>query len=359
MRNRTYLIVVILSLLAILSSNPTLHAARSSRKEVIVYLSGDGYVRGWIVQNKLGGNSIITVEGENIPLRETDQIFSISTLKKELQKKKSDIEEEGDETKAYLHLMLWAKDRCLYEDTYTLAKKVVKRMGTKAERVVVDTLKWAEEKLALLKKASPPNPADFTWNEDDIQKIRFALLPLEGEAEDFRISVSTKLIREFIQNESHLFSSEEEKAEFLKAPPIKQVQFIKKHTGFKYQSEINITSDPVVIAEFKRLVYPLILKAYKDPKSKLSTFKLPIGKSAPAQIYGCFYLIDSEKYLPEKLIDHSSPESSKLIEYLEESRKLPEATKQRIIEWIKTLPEKNIDQIVDLIEENDPLKKGK
>ncbi len=347
-------VLPILGCMIVLSLFPqTLPAKRIKTTECIVHLRGSGFVRGWLVPNKRGTLSVITLEGEQIPLEEDDEILSISALRKKFLKQKSDIRKEGDETKGYLHLLQWAKYRCLYEEAYKLAKKIIRRSGSKRSQEAIDTYKWAEEKVKKLKRTKPPNPAQFTWNNTDVQKIRFALLPTKGDVSKFKVTIQRKFLKEFFEMEKRLFKSQTDRENFLSLRPAEQAQFIKEHTGFKYQKYITIKNDPPQMIEFKKTVLPLVAKAYKDPRSKLSEFTLPLkGKSIP-QIYGCFYLLDSTNALEEKLIDHANPENSRLLEYIFPNSRAPiQKKKEKVIQWIKSLPEKNIDEIIELLEED-------
>ncbi len=355
--------------IAILFTADCLYSQRSrSNKQVIVELEDGGFIRGWIITNRTGQREIIDLDGQATILSSDDKIFSVSELEKEFRKKQRNVKtRESDKTDEYVKLLEWAQERQLYESAYKLARKIVRRSPANPDAKAQEILSWARKYMKLSRSAKPPK--NQQWSRDDVQKIRFALLPTDRLIKGLRITFRRNLLKRFVADmkSQGIFTTVDQIRKFNNSSRIVQAQIIKKLTGNKYQHDIIINSDPPVMLEFRRVIVPLLNRTCANIKCHgggVSEFKLIPNITSTTDMYANFYLLDSYKNEQGEIINHQQPSASLLLQYLlpasqvkqgfqhPVSFKTPIKTKadakyQRILQWIHSLPKDKIDVLLE------------
>ncbi len=355
------------ALVVFMSAN-ILYSQRSrANKQVIVELSGNGFVRGWIVTNRKGQRVIIDLDGQTTELTDKDKVHSIAELEKEFRKKERDIKIKGqDKTREYLKLLEWAKEHQLYEAAYKLSRKLVRRNPANPDANAREIFEWAQKYYKLARTAKPPKSQQ--WSKDDVQKIRFALLPVDRPVQGIRISFRHNLLKRFIaeMKSEGVFTTEDQVRKFSNASRIIQAQFIKRQTGNKYQADIFINSDPPAMLAFRKTIAPILNRTCANIRCHgggASDFRLIPNMKNTVDMYANFYLLDSYKCEQGEVINHQQPEASLFLQYLLPPSQVKEGFRhpvpfrtpiksksdmkyKRILDWIKSLPKDKIDVLL-------------
>ncbi len=363
------IVIPILACVVIFFSANFLYSQRyHSNKQVVVHLKDGGFVRGWVVTNRKGRQSIVDLDGQSTELTNDDEIINIATLEKEFKKYSRDIRRKReDKTSEYLKLLDWTKERQLYELAHQLAPKIIRRNSSNPDPKVQQILEWSAKYLKLARSVKPPQ--NEGWTKEDVQKIRFALLPTDTVVKGIRINFRHNLIKKFIDDmkAQGVFTTNEQVRQFTNKSRIEQAQFIKKQTGNKYQPDIIIATDPPVMREFRRTVVPLLTRTCANAKchgGNISEFKLFPNTANVVNMYANFYLLDTYKADQGRIINHQQPTASLLLQYLLPASQAAEGFThpvkfktpirfkrdvkyQRILKWIESLPQDSIDVLLE------------
>jgi predicted transcriptional regulator len=343
-----------------------------NQQSIMETVSGS-FHRGWIITDESGVKKMITTKGEKIDIPDNAVLYKIAELEKEYDKQQRDVrDEEEGKTSEYVGLLDWGKTRHLYEAVEKLAEKILKRNPANPDPKAKLADEWAKEQIKQMNATRQGGAAgDDEWTMEKVQKIRFALLGTSAYGHgnpgiSFRNNVLNRYLTDM--EKKGLYTSKEEKKEFLKLTPIEQARDIKKQTGFQYQPDINISRDPELIIDFRSRIQPLLARScaqsncHGGNKTKLQI--LSKATSIPL-VYRNYYTLDTYRTAEGNLIDHVRPEiNSLLINYLmppdlapgklKHSQPIPNPAIRstddnryvQLVDWLKIQPKDSIDVLL-------------
>lgn len=289
----------------------------------VVQDQSGAYLRGWA---QIQGDQVelIDIEGEQHTFsRKNVNVFKVAELEAEFRKAMRDVKtEEDDKTSEYVKLFPDAKNKQLYEEVLKLAEKLAARSPDNPSREAIAARAWAQERIQQMNRTLRGDGAEegFQLSEEDIQKIRFALIPIEGRIErlraNFRNEVRERFLEEMVQQ--GVFS-DQDRRQFLRSTPAEQLQVIKARTGDKYQGDIEIVNDPPLIMGFRSIVVPILTRTCATPACHggegPSAFKLVTPMRETDQIYENFIVLETYPAKAGRLLDHTNPKRSLLATY--------------------------------------------
>ncbi len=335
----------------------------------IVQMPGEGYLRGWVKREGQGKFTFIDEKGKTIELTKGTKAQPLSAVRGEYKEYESSVmNQKLDDYDKYTKLMDWAKEHCLYEEVARNAESILRMSPANPDPVARENLKEAKDRLAAL-RAGPSSGTRTDWTMDDVQKVRFALLPTKGRVENMQVTFKKQVLQSFVNQmvkEGKLQTKELQRA-FLQRPGTEQAQIIKTETGNQYQPDINIGKDPPQIAEYRKVVEPLLNRSCATAACHGSgnlAFKLVPRPAKAPEVYANFYSLDTYKGTGGALIDHGDPRNSLFLSFL-----LPAAdatsgaghpTKivpvlrtnkdpryRQVLDWIQRLPPQPIDEAIE------------
>jgi len=350
----------------------SVRAARARTKklgsEIIIQDNEGRYVRGWAkferskirFTNVKGDTSILDKKGVTI--------FKRNQLEKQFRKKMRDVKtEEEDETSEYVKLFPLGKNQQLYEMVASLADKLIRRNPSNPSDQALEARAWAEGKLKLMKKTME-GPSAFDLSEEDIQKIRFALISTDRPEKRLRVAFKRNVCNRFLsQMINEGIFDKDSRREFLSKPPGERVAIIKRHTKNKYQPDIVIYNDPPVIARFRRQVIPLLNRscARTCHSAEKMRFKLRMPMHRARHTYTNFVIMETYPAKAGRILDHAVPKRSLLATYTlpQESvpaelahpvkitpvfRSLDEPGYKMLMQWLQSLPTQMPDYGIEM-----------
>jgi len=328
-----------------------------------------GYSRGW-VQKERGKEVFIDAEGKSTPLGKNDQTIPMARMRKEFEQYQRSMSlQDLKDLEKYGKTLAWAKEHSYYEGVENCAERMIKLNPANPDPSAEESLKWARDQLAAL-KSGPAAEAVSSWTQEDIQKVRFALFPVEGPTTGLMATIKPEVIKQFFDaaKEQGKYATPESQKDFARKPNPEKVQIIKRMTGNQFQPGINLSKDPTAIIEFKRAVQPLLARccaaaACHGGSEAQGQFKLD-PRSTPQAMYANFYALDIQRSIKGSLVNHEKPDQSPLLSFMLPAdqvtektahpneisppiRSKKEARYQAILIWIKSLPKQPINELIE------------
>jgi len=287
-------------------------------RELIVNDQGR-FLRGWASFSGTTMN-FRDVEGNSYTFdRTTARVFAVQELESQFEEQLRDVNRKGDQTEEYVKLLPIGMNQQLYEKVANLAEKLIRRNPANPRPQAIDAQRWAQDKLRLMQEHRRPKAAGLS--EEDIQKMRFALIPINIPLGPMRIRFGNNVTERFLAQvvESGQFIPAD-KQKFKLALPGEQLQMIKDRTRNQYQQDIAIEDDPPLVKEFRRTVLPVVTRSCAtadchggDAKPKLYPVKL--GGSEPGPVYTDLYIMEAYPAKSGRIIDHANPANSLIATY--------------------------------------------
>jgi len=299
-------------------------AARRSKakpgKQVIVKERLGRYLRGWATYE--GGKvRLIDIEGKVFQFNKKDvKIFKVPELEAQFRKKQRDVKtEEDDRTAEYLPLLDWGMDRHLYEAVEKLADKLVRRNPANPAEQAIRAKVWAKEKLKLLKSRKGLRGDGFELTDEDVQKIKFALVPTDEPIKNLRVAFKQKVRKRFVDEmlAQGIFTKESAR-EFRRSRPPEQLRVMKEHSRDKFQEDVLIRNDPPAIVGFRRFVGPVLKRSCNTRAchgGDVSRLRLKSPMRTARQVYTNFIVLEKFPARAGWCMDHVNPEDSLIATY--------------------------------------------
>jgi len=338
-------------------------------QQVVVEKSDGTFARGWLKKDK-GKSTFVDAKGESVELTKKDKTYTLSQMNQEFKRvRQSIMTQDLKDIERNSKIISWAKNHNLYEQVEEYAQKNIQLNPSNPDPIAEENLKWAREQLDAIKTGPSAGPGS-DWTMQDVQKVRFALIPPLGKpAENMLITFKNNVVKRFFEKEGKegKYGTKDAQREFSRKPPTEQAQIIKQETGNTYQPDINIGKEPTVMLEFKRIVQPIVTRGCSSINchgSGHNPLKLAPRAATPPEIYANFYSLDTHRSERGTIIDHENPNQSLLLNYLlppilasnnltheHEIRPLIKSKSdpryRQLVDWIKSLPTEPIDRLAN------------
>lgn len=342
-------------------------SARGGRGEPRILETADGrFVRGWLNKGSGGELTFTDMDGATMEITKSSKLHTIRAMEAEYQQvQRSILTQDLKDYEKYTKLMDWARQHGLYKQVAENAERVIRLNPSNPDPTAVKELAWAREQLAAV-KTGPSSRNQSNWTMEDVQKVRFALLPTKRPVGNVQVSFKRKVQQRFLEEMAarDKYRTPEAKRQFLAKPPAEQARIIKLETGNMFQPDIVIANNPPVMAEFQRVIQPILTRTCATTlchgSGTLSLKLLPRATAAP-EIYANYFALDTHRAKGGDLIDHGKAENSLLLQFLlpasEASaegrhpqpitpppvRTTKDVRYQQVLKWIKSLPPEPID----------------
>ncbi len=341
-------------------------AGRGGKVQAVIVQEADRtFTRGWMKKDR-GKSVFIDTKGKTSTLSQEAKVFTISQMERDLKKYQQNLlMQDMKEFERLTKILDWARSHRLYEAMVEYGEKFKRLNLANPNPEIEDMLKEAKEKLAELK--SPPGEGGGSqWTMEDVQKVRFAFLPIKGPVEALPVVFKKNVLRRFLEEmgKSGKYVTVEEQRRFNSLRPAEKAQRIKLETGDKFQEDIVIGKDPQGIMEFRRVAEPMLARSCANPNCHgggTLQFKLIARAGALPDIYANFYSLDTFRSQNGDVINHDEPEKSLLLNYLlpadlaadklSHPTQIPPMIKSKrdprytqMVNWLKSLPPQPIDE---------------
>lgn len=329
---------------------------RPKPQHVIIRDQTNKYLRGWGTR-EADKISFTDIDGKTYLFEANEvTVFQIAELNKQFYSYVRDVKnKEGNRTGEYVRLLPLAMNQQLYEQVDKLADKLIQKNPGNPRREVVHAKKWAMERLRQLEKAlNPP----IGLSNEDVQKMRFALIPIAPPMKKLKVTFKKGLRERFFAQmvDAEVFDPTEART-FRRTSPAQTLQLIKQYTQNQYQPDILIHQDPPMAKEFKRFVMPIISRscATKACHGGDAKPKLYASTRTPGQLYANLLTAHSYPAKTGWIIDHLNPEASLIANYTLPADQVPTGLAhepeikpafknvknpryKRLIKWLRALP---------------------
>jgi hypothetical protein len=340
---------------------------RSGKVQPVFVQSADGSVsRGWVKKDR-GKSVFIDSKGKTSDLAEDAKLTTIPQMEREFKKyQQSLLMQDLKDYERVVRLMEWAKTHQFYEAIVEYGEKFRRLNLANPNPEIENLLKEAQDKLVEF-KAPPSEGGGSAWSVEDVQKVRFAFLPVKGPTENLPVAFKNNLLRRFLDDMASTgkMVTPEDQRKFNALRPGEKAQIIKLETGDKYQADIVINRDPQAILDFRKVVVPFLARSCANSNCHGGTtlpFKLVTRATALPDLYANFYSLDTFRTDKGDVINHDQPEKSLLLIFLlprdSAGDKLAHPTQivpqmkskhdprfTQLVRWLKSLPPKPIDEI--------------
>ena len=337
-------------------------AARGGKAEPRILETADGhFVRGWATTDREGKSTFTDMNGETTEVPPAAKLHTLREMENEYQQvQRSIMVQDLKDYDRYAKLIDWAKQHGLYQEAAEAAERMLRLNPANPDPTAEKELKWAREMMAAA-KAGPAAKNRNTWTMEDVQKVRFALLPTSRPAENYQVRFKGKAVQQFLKEmaQKGKYDTPEKVRQFLSRPATEQAAVIKRETRNQFQPEIIIGRNPPAIAEYQRVVQPILARTCGNINCHGSgdlNFKLlPRAVTVP-ELYANYYSLDTYRAKGGDLISHDQPEESLFLSFLLPKDAVPEgrahpksitpppartkkdARYQQVLKWIKGLP---------------------
>ncbi len=342
-------------------------AGRGGKFQPVVVQNADGsFVRGWVKKDR-GKSVFIDIKGQAVDLAENAKVSTIPQMEREFKKFQQNLLMQGlKDYEQFTKFLDWARSHQYYEAIVEYGEKFKRLNLANPNPEVENILKEAEEKLAEL-KTPPTEGGGSEWTMEDVQKVRFAFLPVKGPTENLPVAFKKNVLRRFLDEmaKAGKFVTPEDQRRFNALRPAEKAQRIKMETGDQYQADIVISKDPQAIVDFRRTAEPLLARSCSNPNCHGGpnlAFKLMARANALPDLYANFYSLDTFRTEKGDVINHDQPEKSLLLNYLlpgdlaedklTHPTQIPPQIKSKrdprytqMVHWLKSLPPKPIDEM--------------
>jgi hypothetical protein len=340
----------------------------SKGQQAIVETGLGGYSRGWVKREGKGKVFFTDDTGKTTELAKGAKVHPVAEIRREYkQVEQSIMNQDIKDFEKYTKLLAWAKEHRLYEEAIRNAEHIIRLNPANPDPEAQDAIKEAREKLNAA-RGGPTGDMRTDWTLDDVQKVRFALLPTRGRIENMMVTFKKQVLQAFVNdmNKEGKLQTREAQRQFLQSNPTAQAQTIKIETGNKYQPDVVIGKDPEQILEFRRTIEPLLNRSCAATAchgAGALPFKLLARPTKPQEVYANFYSLDTYQTEKGALIDHGSPDKSLFLSFLlppgagsSPSHPIkivaPMKTEKdpryrQVLLWIRSLPPQPIDEAIN------------
>jgi hypothetical protein len=349
---------------------------RTSKNQQVIVETNGQFERGWLTKSSSGKKVFLNDQGQETELSDSDKIHRLTDMVRmyEMEKQRINLNDITDAQKLGT-ILNYAKEHCLYEQVIKLAEESRRLNPSHPDPSAKESYIWAKKKLGDIKNpkssknqiTNDQSQTDFTLS--DVQRIRFAMMPIEGNIGNWQVTFKGNVLKTFLNemSEQGKFLNKEEINSFRGKSSTEQAQIIKRETGDKFQKEILIAKDPPLLLDYKRIVQPIISRSCGLANchgGNVSEFKLASRATAIPQVYQNFHALDTYKGEQGRVIDHGQPEiNSLLINYLLPQRLAPagfshkaaitpaiksksDTRFKQLLTWLKSMPNSSLDEIL-------------
>jgi len=167
-----------------------------------------------------------------------------------------------------------------------------------------------------------PVPSHVLLTDKEINKIRLAELPRDGDPDNARIKFNNNVVRRFWEHIEGRegFDSDRDRTRFMNMKPPEQAQVMLRETGNRFANDIEVLTDPKVFVTFRRRILPTIMSncgtvaCHGGVNAKGLRLYLDAKKSDAAE-YTNFLILDTKAVGNYFVIDRDHPKDSLLLHY--------------------------------------------